>query len=152
MFRLTVVVALIFVAGFCYAGGYDASLLPGFIVIACLPALPTLYLMIEYYVVTRKQTIKIDDQSISFAFNKGVIFLYSFSDIIAVKLFKSAGMEKRSFPYQTAEMYYHARLYTIDGKKFVITSITNPGVDEVISMFKEANIETIRTVYSTIHF
>jgi len=149
--RLAIVVMLISVVGFLYAGGYDKSLLPGFIIILCIPVLPTIYLAIEYFIVSQNQTIEIKKDTIIFNYRNGQSYSYGIVDLKAIKLFKSAGMEKGNFTYQTAEMYYHAELITNDGKKLIITSIIEPSIEDALSFLKEINIEVKRTVYSTIY-
>lgn len=150
--RLIIVVTLIFTAGFAYAGGYDRTLLPGFLIIACLPVIPTLYLFIEYYIVTKKQVVEIKNKKVVFSYKNGSLHSFEFEQINYIKLFKSAGMDKGSFPYQTAEMYYHAKIYTYDGQRFILTSIVQPSLEDALSLLDGVAIERIRTVYSTIYF
>jgi len=151
MIRLTVVIILISSIGFIYAGGYDKSLLPGFIIILCIPVLPTLYLLIEYFLVTRNQLVEITEEAIKITHKRHKAFHYFFHEIEILKIYKSAGMEKGSFPFQTAEMYYHVEVITKDGNKLILTSILGPDFDTAIGMFKNVNKEVIRTIYSTIY-
>jgi hypothetical protein len=151
LIRLIIVVSVILAVVFLYAGGYDQSLLPGFIIILCIPVLPTIYLLMEYFFVTKRQIVEIKDHVIFFKYKSGKSYSYNIEDLKGVKLYKSAGMEKGNFPYQTAEMYYHAELFTKDGKKFIITSIIEPSIEEVLSMLGSTHVETKRTIYSTIY-
>jgi len=150
LIRLGLVVFILFIIGYIYAGGYDKSLLPGFIIIACIPVLPTIYLLLEYFLFTRNQTIKIDNGTITIIRKNGNTNNYLFEDLKFIKLYKSAGMEKGSFPYQTAEMYYHAEIITVDDKKIILTSVITPKLEIALSMIKGVKTEVIRTVYSTI--
>ncbi|MDN3582067.1 hypothetical protein [Mucilaginibacter flavus] len=150
LLRLGIVVTIIIAVGFYYAGGYDSSLLPGFIIIICIPSIPTIYLLIEYYIATKNQIFEIVDNTFSIK-KRGSLYTYNFSDIKTIKLFKSAGMEKGNFPYQTAEMYYHAEILTSDGKKTILTSIIDPDIETALSMFSGVNYEVKRTIYSTIY-
>ena len=149
--RLSVVVFIVFLVGFLYAGGYNESLLPGFIIIICIPVLPTIYLLVEYFIATRNQTIKIENNVITVIYKNGDSDIYHIENLKCIKLYKSAGMEKGRVPYQTAEMYYHAEIITNDDKKIIITSVINPSIEEALSMIKGINIEVKRTIYSTIY-
>lgn len=151
--RLVLTVASIMFAGFAYARGYDKTLLPGFLIIISIPTIPTLYLLIEYLIITKRQEIKLIGDEIEVKYRNGEFYQCKISNVEIVKLFKSAGMEEGSFPYQTAEMYYHAEIFTYDSKKMIITSIVNPDIEMIIDNFKKLNInvEVIRTIYSTIY-
>ena len=151
LIRVIIVVSVILTVGFFYAGGYDQSLLPGFIIILCIPVLPTIYLLIEYFFVTKRQIVEIKDHAIFFKYKTGKSYSYNIEDLKGIKLYNSAGMEKGSFPYQTVEMYYHAELFTKDGKKFIITSIIEPSIEEALSMLGGTQIEIKRSIYSTIY-
>jgi len=151
LLRLFIVVTVIVTIGFLYAGGYDANLLPGFIIILCIPVLPTTYLFIEYYIATRNQVVEITNDSISVKKKNGSTVHYSFSELKILKLYKSAGMEKGSFPYQTAEMFYHAKIKTKDDRVLILTSFLGPKFDDALDLIKNVDKEITRTTYSTIY-
>jgi hypothetical protein len=150
--RLVIVVASILVIGFLYAGGFDAKLLPGFIIILCIPVLPTTYLFIEYYIVTRNQIVEITNEAISVKNKNGTTMRYLNNDLKGIKLYKSAGMEKGSFPFQTAEMFYHAKIIAKDGNTIILTSFLGPKFDVALDMLTDVPRDVTRTVYSTIYF
>ena len=149
LIRLSITVIVISFVMFAYAGGYSAKYLPGLIIILCIPVLPTVYLLIEYFFVTRNQSVEITEDAISVSSKKGSVH-YLFTDLKLIKLFKSAGMEKGSFPYQTCEMYYHAEIIANDGKKIILTSVLAPGFDDALNKITGVSIDVTRTVYSTI--
>ncbi|NCD69256.1 hypothetical protein [Mucilaginibacter agri] len=151
LFRLLMTAMLLAAVLYFYAGGYDGTLLPGFIIILCIPVLPTTYLCIEYYLTTRNQTVEIAAESVCICYKDGRSEKYSVNEIKEIKLYKSAGMEKGSFPYQTAEMYYHAELMLNDGGKIILASILGPNFDDAIDLLKGVNKRVIRTIYSTIY-
>jgi|GEM_PF-2807197 hypothetical protein len=150
--RLIVLIAVIGFACYMYVGHYDKNLLPGFIIVICIPTIPTVYLCIEYCVATRNQIVEIQDDIIIFRKKGEEPLEYKLADLQYIRLFKSAGMEKGSFPYQTAEMYYHAQLCMGDGKKFIITSIVAPSIDNALGMLRGVKIDVTRSIYSTIYF
>ncbi len=149
LIRLSIIIALMTGIGFNYAGGYDPTLLPGFLIVLSISVLPTMYLLVEYYIYAVNSKITIDEDQISVQIRHRTQ-CYSFSDIEYIELFKSKGMEKGNFPFQTAEMFYHARLATKNRQKIIITSVTTPSIDEVLSFFENKNIKTTRSVYSTL--
>jgi hypothetical protein len=150
LIRLIIIVGVLFVVCFSYAGGYDPALLPGLLIIICIPVLPTIYLLIEYFVATNGLVTEIGDDYINVKYRNGGALHYTFDQIEIIKLFKSAGMEKGSIPFQTAERYYHAEIFTKDGKKIILTSVLN-GFDNAMDKFEGLNIDITRTVYSTIY-
>jgi len=151
LIRLVIIVGILLVVWFSYAGGYDPSLLPGLLIIICIPVLPTLYLLIEYFVVTNGLVVDIGDDYVNVKYRNGKELQYAFDQIELIKLFKSAGMDKGGIPFQTAERYYHAEIFTKDGKKIILTSVLAPDFDGAIEKFKNLNIDVTRTVYSTIY-
>lgn len=151
LIRLTIVVGALLFVWFFYAGGYDASLLPGLIIILCIPVLPTVYLLIEYFIATNGQMVEIGDDYVNVKHKNANELHYAFDQIEVIKLFKSAGMEKGNFPLQTAERYYHAEIFTKDGQKLILTSVLAPDFDAAMEKFKGLNIDVTRTVYSTIY-
>lgn len=150
--RLVIVVILILYIGFNYAGGYDSSLLPGFIIVLCIPVLPTSYLFAEYYFASRKKRIEVTADKLLIHHANGTTESYYINDFKIIELYKSKGAEKGQIPYQTAEMYYHAKIITNSDKTIILTSVLGPNMDDALRMIKGVEIDITRTVYSTIYW
>jgi hypothetical protein len=150
--RMLITVAIILIIGFGYAGGFDSNLLPGFIIILCIPVLPTTYLCIEYLIASKNQTVEISDETLTIKYDNGKLIHYLIKDLAVLKLYKSKSMEKGSFPIQTAEMYYHATIVAKDGQKIILTSVLGPDFDKALDMLKGVELDITRTVYSTLYF
>lgn len=153
IFRMIVVVSILLLIWDIYNGGLNNTVLPGLLIILCIPVLPTVYLFVEYLVLSINQRVEITSESISVGYKNGTIGHYFFKDIEVVKLYKSGNVEKGNYPMQSAEMYYHIEIFPRVGGKIVLGSVLSPGFDEAIDiLMKNIKSEVIRTMYSTIYF
>jgi len=149
--RLTAIVLFVFIANYVYVGKFDKGDVELLIVIFSILVLPTIYLFIEYFIATRNQTVEITENYIHISYNNGKDIHYLIQDLKILKLYKSKGMEKGSFPYQTAEMFYHAKIYTTDGTKIILTSFLGPNFDEALNELVGVDKKVYRRMYSTIY-
>jgi hypothetical protein len=125
---------------------------PTFLLIISIPVIPCTYLFIEYFIVTRNQTVEITSEFISIKYKEGKISYYPSTELEVIKLYKSKGAEKGNFVFATHQMFYHAEIFTKSGKRLILTSFLGPNFDEALDSLKNIRKDVKRSIFSTIYF
>ena len=125
---------------------------PTFLWIIAIPLIPTAYLFIEYFIVTRNQTIEITHEFISIKYKDGKSSYHPTNELEIVKLYKSKTAEKGQWAISTHQMFYHAEIFTKGGEKLILTCFLGPDFDEALDLLKDVKRDVKRCIFSTIYF
>jgi len=153
IFRILGVILLVFVFFLIYAGvaGF-IEYLPALLLIISIPVIPTAYLFIEYFIVTRNQTVEITSEFISIKYEDGKSSYYQKNELEVVKLYKSKMAEKGHFNFSTIQTFYHAEIFTKSGERLILTSFLGPNFDEALDLLKSIRKDVKRSIFSSIYF
>ncbi len=152
--RLAIIAAIVTGFAIIEGGGFNSSVIleeihsvGGILAIAVLSIifLPTVYLCIEYYAVTKGKTIKITANFIEINNTNGNDTHFLIKDLTLIKVYKSLGGSVAS----TAAMYYHAELFINDERKIILTSVLEPSIEEALDLLKDVSVEIIGSPFST---
>ena len=112
--------------------------------------LPAIYLHIEYYITNRKQEITIGDDDITLNTKMGDIYIYKFSELSKVILYKSASIDKGGIQFTPIESYHYLRIITNSKKQIIITCLMYPKLDEVVNELKGVKKLRIKRLFCTL--
>lgn len=116
--------------------GYDQSILLVGGLFHLFFTLPAVYLHVEYTIKNWGEEIEINDNKLIVRKN-GKEKCYNTQELKEILLFKSASLDKWSFPLSAMEYYHFARITTNSGEEIVITCLLTPNVEKAVKELKE---------------
>ncbi|MDB5116880.1 MAG: hypothetical protein JWQ79_2372 [Mucilaginibacter sp.] len=146
---ITVAVGIILVC--CVISGFDPNRIDYELIylLVGIAILPSAILFIEYLNVTLKlQKVEFTMTDIKVFYKNGEIDYHTYDDLEVIKLYKSAGMDKKSFTLNIMENYYYAKIVTKDGKKIILTSVLGPDLSDALNSVKNVPIDRVKTAYA----
>ena len=139
VFQLAIIAVILIGFGLIEGGGFNISAILEVIystgglvgkAVLSIIFLPTIYLCVVYYLLTRNKTIEINPDYIEIKNVNGNNTRYLVKDLTLIKLYKSKGGAVMS----TADMFYRAELFTKDGNKIILTSVLEPSLEEALGL------------------